>query len=270
MSNRKLAWTAVGAALLTAACGPRIRPLAPVMDNGEILASRGDETVSRARAEGEIAREQLLEQRAAAMTTALATCSPEVCEAISRGEVALGMSEAQVLAATRTTPHAWDTRRSGRVMTMSARPGIDAPSDRLSELAFVHLQGDAVQSFTYREPQGFRTVATPADATYQGRADAQAEALLVQGDEYALAGRLDLALERYDQADILRPGHPETTLRIARTLDKALRPVEAVLRYRMFIHQMELERLRAEGEVAAGIAEAIARAHERIVVIERR
>lgn len=97
-----------------------------------------------------------------------------------------------------------------------------------------------------------------------------ADEMLRQGDEYTAAGRLDLALERYDQADILRPDHAPTTLRIAQVLDKQLRPVEAVLRYRLFIHQLELERLRAEGEVAANIAEAIARAHERIVVLERR
>jgi hypothetical protein len=97
-----------------------------------------------------------------------------------------------------------------------------------------------------------------------------ADEMLRQGDEYTAAGRLDLALERYDQADILRPDHAQTNLRIAQVLDKQLRPVEAVLRYRLFIHQLELERLRAEGEVAANIAEAIARAHERIVVLERR
>ena len=102
------------------------------------------------------------------------------------------------------------------------------------------------------------------------RAAARADALLEQGDEHVAAGRLDLALERYDQADILRPGHAQTTLRIATTLDKSLRPVEAIMRYQLFIHQMELERIHARGEAGAKIAEAIARAHERIVVLERR
>lgn len=103
-----------------------------------------------------------------------------------------------------------------------------------------------------------------------GDAACMAEELLREGDEYTAAGRLDLALERYDQADILRPGHAQTNLRLAQVLDKQLRPIEALLRYRTFVHQMELERIRAEGEVAASIAEAIARAHERIVVLERR
>ena len=88
---------------------------------------------------------------------------------------------------------------------------------------------------------GVRTVNSPEDATYAGRSAARADALLEQGDEYAAAGSLDLALQRYDQADILRPGHPETTLRIATTLDKSLRPMEATMRYQLFIHQLELE-----------------------------
>jgi tetratricopeptide (TPR) repeat protein len=257
-------------ALLLSACGPHIRPLQPVMDNGEVLGTRTEEVVERARVEGEIQRDQLAEARGAAAAAALASCSGEICEAVARGEVALGMNEAQVLAATRTTPHAWDVRSNGRAMLMTPRSALDMPEDAVARVALVSLQGGRVASYTYREPQGFRTVATPQDASFAGRAASQAEALLRQGDRYTLAGRLDLALERYDQADILRPGHPETTLRIARTLDKQLRPIEAVLRYRMFIHQMELERIRAEGDVAAKIAEAIARAHERIVVLEKR
>lgn len=268
MSWRPMA--AITAALACAACGPRIRPLVPLTQNGEVLPSASEEVVARARVEGEVERERLLEQRSTAMTAALASCTPTICASISRGEVALGMNEAQVLAATRTTTQAWSTRRNGGAMTMTSTPGTVAPSDRLSPIVFVHLQDDVVRSFTYREPNGFRTVSSPSDATLPGRAAAQAEALLLQGDEHVAAGRLDLALERYDQADIIRPDHPVTTLRIARTLDKALRPVEAILRYRMFVHQMEMERLRAEGEAAAGIAEAIARAHERIVVLERR
>jgi hypothetical protein len=140
----------------------------------------------------------------------------------------------------------------------------------VARIALVSLQGGRVASYTYQEPQGYRTVTSPADATLAGRSAAQAEALLRQGDDLVASGRLDLALERYDQADILRPDDPQTTLRIARTLDKSLRPLEASMRYQMFIHQMELEKIRAHGEVAANVAEAIALAHERIIVLERR
>ena len=127
-----------------------------------------------------------------------------------------------------------------------------------------------VTSYTYREPLGFRLVSSAADATLEGRATAQADALLRQGDEYAAAGRLDLALDSYDRADVIRPGHAETNLRIASTLDKQLRPIEAILRYQLFIHQLEIEKINARGEAAARIAEAIARAHERIIVLENR
>ena len=167
--------TAVALLLAVSACGPRIRPLQPVTDNGEIIRSEADEVIGAARAEGELERARLAE--AGQLAAPPAECADSWC---------------------------------------------------------------------------------------------MAEELLRQGDEYTAAGRLDLALERYDQADILRPGHAQTNLRIAQVLDKQLRPIEALMRYQSFVHQMELELIRAEGEVAANIAEAIARAHERIVVLERR
>lgn len=169
MRKHILRATVLVTGVVVAACGPRIRPLQPVMANGEILPPEGEQVVERAHEHGELALPR-----------------PDPAPEIERG---------------------------------------------------------------------------PA---------ATAARLLREGDEYTAAGRLDLALKRYDQADVLRPNHPETNLRIAQVLDKQLRPVEAVLRYRMFIHQMELERIRAHGEVAAGIAEAIARARERVVVLERR
>jgi hypothetical protein len=53
-------------------------------------------------------------------------------------------------------------------------------------------------------------------------------------------------------------------------LDKQLRPGEAELQYRRALQQLQIELIRAEGEVAARIAEAIALAHQRIIVLERR
>lgn len=253
-----------------AACAPHIRPLERVMENGAVLESDADERVAAARVEGSAERARLAEQRAAATAAALAGCTEAICAAIARGELAVGMSEAQVLAATRTGAIAWDARRGGGVTVMTPRIDAPAPGDAVGEIAFIALAGDRVRSFTYREPQGLRTVASHADATLEGESAARADALLRQGDEYAAAGRLDRALERFDQADVLRPNDAATNLRIAQVLDKQLRPIEAVLRYRRFIHQMELERIRAEGEVAASIAEAIARAHERIIVLENR
>jgi hypothetical protein len=264
--RKKAAGTLVLAIALTG-CAPR---LAKVVSQGELLRTNTPEVVDQARLEGELERERLTEARLGATMAALSSCAPAVCEAITRGEVVLGMSEPQVLAATRTTPEAWEVRSSGFVTVMTPRHGDRGPRDAVAELAFVNIQGGRVASYTYSEPQGFRTIASPADAGFTGRAAAQAEALLRQGDQYAAAGDLALALQRYDQADVLRPGDAQTTLRIATTLDKQLRPIEAILRYRLFLHQLELERIQAHGEAAARMAEAIARAHERIVVLERR
>jgi tetratricopeptide (TPR) repeat protein len=268
MDTRRIGIAAgLGVLLVSTACGPR---LAPVMRSGDIVPSASEAVVEQARVEGEMERERLAAQRAADGTTALATCAPAICDAITRGELAIGMNEIHVLAATRTTADAWDRRASGAVILLTARPGALAPRDAVGEIAYVSVQNGSVSGYTYREPQGFRTVSSPMDATLAGRAAAQADALLIQGDEFAAAGRLDMALDRYDRADVIRPGHSETTLRIASTLDKQLRPIEAILRYQLFIHQLEMEKLYARGEIAANIAEAIARAHERIVVLERR
>jgi hypothetical protein len=270
--NRTLFLAAAALAASAGACTPSIRPLQPTMENGAVLApqSETDELVDRVRAEGEIQRGRLAEERGRNEAAALAGCSGRTCDAIARGEVALGMSESQVLAATRTTAEAWESRGSGRGMVMAGRDERSGPRDAVGEIAYLTLQNGAVRGITYREPQGFRTVAAPADATLRGVAAARAEALLREGDDFAARGDLAGALDRYDRADVLRADDPETTLRIARTLDKSLRPHEAELRYRMFLHQMELERIRVTGEAYAKWAAAIAEARDRVVVLDRR
>jgi len=57
--------------------------------------------------------------------------------------------------------------------------------------------------------------------------------------------------------------------RIATVLDKELRPIEALIQYRLFLHQLELENIEARGDAAAKMADAIARARERIIVLEK-
>ncbi|CAN5870921.1 hypothetical protein BH23GEM5_BH23GEM5_19070 [soil metagenome] len=257
--------------VLLAACGPRIQAPRPIMSNGATLRSTTDQTVARARIEGEAEQERIAMERAASASTALATCAPALCGAISRGELAIGMSEAQVLASTRTTADAWNLRGTGRTRVMSAQANAGTgPSDAVAEIAYIAMQDGRVRSYTYREPQGFRTVATPGDATEAARAASQADAMLREGDAFALRGDFVGALDRYDRADVLRPNDGQTSLRIARTLDKQLRPVEAELQYRRALQQLQIELIRAEGEVAARIAEAIALAHQRIIVLERR
>jgi hypothetical protein len=253
-------------ALASAGCGPR---LVPVMQNGQVLPDRTDAVVSRARAEAEVERARFADDRAVATADALASCAPDICAAVARGELAIGMNEAQVLAATGTTPAAWETRSAAGSTVMAVRSPTIPAADAVGEVVMVTLQDGGVSGYTYREPQGYRTVTSAADATLAVRASAQADALLQQGDAYAAAGRLDLALARYDQADVIRPGHAETNFRLASTLDKQLRPIEAVLRYRLFIHQLEIEKIQARGEAAARMAEAIARARERVIILDQ-
>jgi hypothetical protein len=260
----------IGAALLAAAVGgcgyakPR-----PIMQDGQMIDSRTDQVVAAARYEGEAERQRLEAERVAIAAAAMSGCAPELCQAVTRGELSLGMTEMQVLATTRTTHDAWDVRAAGGATVMTPRHGAQ-PGDAQAQVAFVNLQDGAVRSYTYREPHGFRTVATPADATAAGRSAAMADAMLREGDDYTARGDLARALDRYDRADILRSNHAGTTLRIASTLDKQLRPLEAIMRYQLFIHQMELEKIHARGEAAARMAEAIALAQQRIIVLDRR
>lgn len=200
---------------------------------------------------------------------ALATCVGEVCDAVVRDEVWLGMNEVQVLAATNTTESAWSVRRSGSSTTMVPRDRAMLPSDVVGAVALVQLAGGNVSRYGYREAQGVRLVSTPEQASTEGRAAEMAEALLREGDQLAAAGRLDAALDRYDRASILSPGDPLIDYRIATVLDKALRPFEAELQYELFLHRLDLEKIEARGEANAALAEAIARAQQRLIVLER-
>ena len=94
--------------------------------------------------------------------------------------------------------------------------------------------------------------------------------MLREGDDYAARGDLDAALDRYDRADILAGNDPRVTYRIATTLDKQLRPVEALIQYQLFLHQMELEKIDAYGRAWGNLADAIAHARERVIVLEKR
>jgi hypothetical protein len=207
------------------------------------------------------------ERRDSIAAAAFASCAPTVCAALGRGEVALGMTEAQVLAATRSTELAWTVRRSGVVSVLAPRDADTGPRDAVAPLALVQLAGGTVASLTYREPQGLRTVASQADATQANVA--RADALTREGDAMAAAGDFTAALERYDRASVVSRADAELQYKVATSLEKLLRPREAELRYRLFLHQLELERIAAHGEANAKLAGALITARERIVVLER-
>lgn len=250
----------ITAAAVVAGCSTRRVDEEPVIEQGDRIPPASDTVRPGPGSPG------TSPDRAAA----LADCSGQVCDALARGELALGMNETQVLAATRSGSSAWRSRRSGEVVIMTPADMARPPGDAVAPLAWVQLEGGDVIRYAYNESQGVRLVSSPGDTSLAGRAEARGRALLEEGDRLAAAGDLDRALNRYDRADILLRDDPMVTYRIATTLDKQLRPIQALIQYRLFLHRLELEKIRARGEVAANIAEAIARARERIIVLEKR
>jgi hypothetical protein len=238
------------------------------MQNGDRVAS-ADATVEATRAESARENSELTKARDANAAQALASCAGAVCNAIARGEVAIGMTEPQVLAATRTTEAAWSVRDAGGASVMVPVSTSNAPRDVVGELAMLQLSNGRVQAYSYREAQGVRVVSNAQDATTEGRATAMADMLVREGDDLVARGDFNGALNRYDRAQVLRAGDAMIDYRIATVLDKQLRPIEAQIRYQLFLHKLELEKIRAVGEANAQLANAIAHAKERIVVIEK-
>ena len=239
----------------------------PILENGERVPPATAQGVAVA-----AANQQAIEQmrRDSIAAVALASCSGDVCAAVTKGELALGMNETQVLAATRTTYDAWTVRRADGASILVPRNLRYAPRDAMGEVVMVQLDGPRVSSYSYREPQGIRVVSSPAESGTEGRALALADMLVREGDDYVARGEFTMALNRYDRAHVLKPNDPTITYRVATSLDKMLRPREAEIQYRLFLHQLELEKIDAYGDAYARLAEAIAHAKERIVVLERR
>jgi len=250
------------------ACATKHIDEEPILVNGDRVDD-GSATVYEAADRAEVERARAAAERAAIEAEALADCAQEVCDAVVRREVWLGMNEAQVMAATGTTEHAWSVRRAGASIVMTPRDAHMAPSDAVGNLVMVQLADNAVARYGYRESQGMRVVTSPAQATTEGRAAAMAETLIQEGDRFAAVGDLDSALDRYDRASVLVPDDPLVDYRIATVLDKALRSIEAQVQYELFLHRLDIERIEAQGDADAKLAEAIALAQQRIVVLER-
>lgn len=199
---------------------------------------------------------------------AFADCAPAVCASLGRGELAIGMTEPQMLHATGTSSIAWDTRGRAGVAVFTPHDVDAMPRDAIAPVALVQLVNGRVSSITYREAQGLRTVQGAQDVANANVA--RAAALAREGDALALAGDFTAALDRYDRASVVTPADAELQYRMATSLDKLLRPIEAELRYKLFLHQLELEKIDAVGNANAKLASAIVQARERLVVLERR
>jgi len=251
-----------------AACAPKRINEEPILQTGDRVET-ADATIQSTRADmGRTSREGT-RQRDAVAATALSTCAPEICAAIAKGEVAIGMTEFQVLAATRTTEAAWQTRDAGEATVMVAADRSLAPRDANGEVALVQLRNGHVATYSYNEAQGVRVVTNASEATTAGRASALAENLLREGDDLIARGEFDMGLSRYDRAQVLRPGDAQIDYRIATVLDKQLRPIEALVRYQLFLHRLEIEKIQATGQAYGNLAAAIAHAKERIIILEK-
>ncbi|WP_148306415.1 hypothetical protein [Gemmatirosa kalamazoonensis] len=270
MLRSVLVFVPVGCCLsLASACnGPRVIHEQPVLVTGERVpdAARAGEAAASRAAEMQNAHRAAADSAAA---SALQGCTPDVCAALARGEVALGMTEAQVLAATRSAPAAWSARRASASAVLVPASLGTPPRDMQGEIAMVQLASGRVSSVAYREGAGVRVVQSAADATPEGRAAAEGRMLLAEGDRLAAAGQSAAALDRYDRALVLLPNEPMLQYRIATLLDEQLRPIEALMRYQRFLTQLEIQRIDAIGNANAKLADAIARARERVIILEK-
>ncbi|MEJ2547910.1 MAG: hypothetical protein P8125_08850 [Gemmatimonadota bacterium] len=258
----------IGSLIALVACVPKKVDEQPIMQNNDRVPD-ASATVAAASAQAERDRAAAAAAREDIQARALAGCAPAICDAVVRGEIAIGMNEVQVLAATRTTEDAWAIRQAGPSTVMAPGDERVVPSDFVGNVAMVQLADNRVSRYAYTEAQGIRMVDNPAEATTEGRAAALAEQLEREGDEFAARGDLDAALDRYDRVSVLVPSDPMIDYKIAAVLDKALRPYEALIQYQLFLHRLNLETIEAEGAAAAQLAEAIALAQQRIVILER-
>ncbi|MBI2795561.1 MAG: hypothetical protein HYX65_02520 [Gemmatimonadetes bacterium] len=269
MRTRTLTVVACLALAAVAACASRRVRERPISVNGDKMPNPDSIAASYA-VRGEAERARLAARRDSIAAVAAASCSGETCAAMTRGEVVLGMNDAQVMTATRTSADAWSVRRAGTATVMvAARPQFQ-PRDATGELAMVQLVDGRVTTYAYREPQGLRVVSAGADATDAARARAQAASLIREGDDFNAAGRRAEALDRYDRALLLDGDNPMLQYKVATLLDLQLRPQEALMRYQRFVQQIRLQEIQASGEAAAKQAEAIAMAQQRIVILQQK
>ncbi|MBC7563717.1 MAG: hypothetical protein H7305_12475 [Gemmatimonadaceae bacterium] len=269
MNNTLKARMMLGAALLLAGCnGPRRIRERPIIMNGDRTASQ-DRLIAGAAAEGYSDNAALTQARDSVYAKAAATCRGTICASVVKGEISLGMTPSQAMAATRTAPAAWTLRESGAASVMVPRVLGNSPRDATGEVVMVQFDDDRVNAVSYRETQGIRVVSSAADTTTDGRATAMADALIREGDQFNAAGDRARALDRYDRALAMKRADAMLEYKVATMLDLQLRPIEAQIRYQRFLQSLQIERILAQGQANAQLADAIARAQQRLIVLER-
>lgn len=256
-----------GVLLVASACAPYPQRVdQPVVIPNNAQVPQVDPTATGNAAQMDYARIRFSADSVYAL--AIRGCAQGVCDAIGRGEIVLGMNPDQVMAASRTGPQAWVVRRFDGFGTMVPASPNASPYDRVGQVMVVQLDRGTAAVVSRRGPQGIMVASNPQDQTTQARARQQAEALVREGDDLVAANDLAGALNRYDRASVLDPDQPEIEYKAARLLDLQLRPQEALMRYQRFLLSMDIERIRAQGEANARLAEAIALAQQRVIVLQ--
>ena len=272
IQTSRAAIAAAAFALAVAAChrGPDVGGIPVVQNNPASIPDNQGAYAAEAAARADALRASMNQEANANASAALSNCAPDICAALGRHELAIGMTRPQVLVATNSSSSAWQFRGTDAAGTML--PSFEASksriADRVGDVVMVTFRDGKAVSYTYRESTGLRTVESPADATADGRRHALALSLLQQGDEAVAAGNSAEALARYDQADVIEPNNPGTTLRIAKLLDQQMRPVEALMRYQKFLHEMEIDRINARGRANAELSGAVMAAQARVVHLQ--
>ncbi len=265
---RPTTYLSASALFALAACAPYPQRIneTPIMQNGDqVQAANAAEAAPAIAAERDEARASV----DSIYALAIAGASAEVREAIARGEVVIGMNEDQLYAATRTAPVAWSVRRAGGDAVLVPARSHAAPKDKVGEFVMVQLDGGRTAVLSRRGPQGILVASRTQDATAAAQGKAAANALVREGDDLVASNDLSGALNRYDRASVLDPENAEVQYKAARLLDLQLRPQEALMRYQRFLLSLDLERIKAQGEANAKMAEAVAMAQQRILVLEK-
>jgi hypothetical protein len=255
--------------LATGCNGPRRIHETPVIYTGDRVAVVSDDANGTAAREG-LARRDIQAQADSIRHVATASCEPAVCTGIHETQVVLGMTEAQVLAASQTTAGAWNVWRDGTHSVMSPAFENAQPRDGIGALHTVQLENGRVVGVSRQTRTGTLAMRSGADTSAAARLATMAQALIREGDDFVLAGDRALALERYDRALILDGDNAMLNYKVAQLLDQQLRPQEALMRYQKFLLQMDLQRIDALGTQQAKLAEAIALAQQRVIVLDRR
>src|SRR5687768_3385686 len=124
MINRSMVFGLV----VLAGCATKRIQERPIMTMGDVIGD-SENRVAVAAVESEGVRRAQAARRDSITNTALTGCAAAICSAVARGELALGMNEAQVMAATRTTEMAWTDRRTGASTVLVPRSTDESPRD---------------------------------------------------------------------------------------------------------------------------------------------